>query len=69
MQSNVFIHTDSLNQLVLNMRAIMKEEGYINIKNFKEKFPMSRKYLVTYLDYLDKFGDVKKEDQKRVLLR
>ncbi len=69
MQSNVFIHTDSLNQLVLNMRAIMKEEGYIDIKNFKEKFPMSRKYLVTYLDYLDKFGDVKKEDQKRVLLR
>ncbi|NQY92993.1 MAG: selenocysteine-specific translation elongation factor [Campylobacteraceae bacterium] len=68
LQSNVFIHTDSLNQLVLNMRAIMKTEGYIDIKNFKEKYPMSRKYLVTYLDYLDKFGDVKKEDQRRVLM-
>lgn len=68
MQSNVFIHTDSLNQLVQNMRAIMKNEGYIDIKNFKEKFPMSRKYLVTYLDYLDNFGDVKKEAQRRVLL-
>ena len=33
LQSNVFIHTDSLNQLVLKMRAIMKEEGYIDIKN------------------------------------
>ena len=68
MQSNVFIHTNSLNQLVLSMKAIMKNEGYIDIKNFKEKFPMSRKYLVTYLDYLDKFGDVKKEDQRRVLV-
>jgi len=68
LQSNVFIHTDSLNQLVLKMRVIMKEEGYIDIKNFKEKFPMSRKYLVTYLDYLDKFGDVKKEEQRRILI-
>lgn len=68
MQSNVFIHTDSLNILVQNMRAIMRNEGYIDIKNFKEKFPMSRKYLVTYLDYLDNFGDVKKQDQRRVLL-
>jgi len=69
LQSNVFIHTDSLNQLVLKMKAIMKNEGYIDIKNFKEKFPMSRKYLVTYLDYLDKFGDVRKEDQRRILVR
>ena len=68
LQSNVFIHTDSLNQLVLKMKEIMKNEGYIDIQNFKEKFPMSRKYLVTYLDYLDNFGDVKKENQRRVLV-
>jgi selenocysteine-specific elongation factor len=50
------------------MKNIIKEEGYINLKNFKEKFPLTRKYLITYLDYLDNFSQIKKVDDKRVFL-
>jgi selenocysteine-specific elongation factor len=50
------------------MKDIIKDEGYINLKNFKEHYPMSRKYLITYLDYLDNFSQIKKVDDKRVFL-
>ena len=50
------------------MKEIIKEDGFIQIANFKEKFPMSRKYLVTYLDYLDNFSNIKKIENKRVFV-
>ena len=68
LQHNLFIHAESLNGIIAQMNSIIKEEGFINIQNFKEKFPMSRKYLVTYLDYLDNFSNIKKQDNKRVFL-
>jgi len=66
MQHNLFIHAESLNNIIMKMKEIIKVDGYIDIANFKEKFPMSRKYLVTYLDYLDNFSNIKKVDNKRV---
>lgn len=68
LQHNLFIHAQSLSKIVLNMKNIIKEEGFINIENFKEKYPLSRKYLITYLDYLDNFSQIKKVDNKRVFL-
>ena len=67
LQHNIFIHAISLNKIVKVMNEIIKNEGFIEIKNFKEKFPISRKYLVTYLDYLDNFSQIKKVDNKRYL--
>ena len=68
LQHNLFIHAHSLSNIVQVMKNIMKEEGYIDIANFKEKYPLTRKYLVAYLDYLDNFSQVKKENNKRVFL-
>ena len=68
MQHNIFIHADSLSKIVLQMKEIMKDEGYINLKNFKAKYPMSRKYLINYLDYLDNFSQIKKDGDRRVFL-
>lgn len=65
---NIFLHAQSLTLLVQKMKDIIKDEGYINLKNFKEHYPMSRKYLITYLDYLDNFSQIKKVDDKRVFL-
>jgi selenocysteine-specific elongation factor len=48
------------------MKNIITTEGYIDIQNFKEKFPLSRKYIVTYLDYLDNFSQIKKDGNRRV---
>jgi len=67
-EHNLFIHAKSLSKMIAEMKNIIKTEGYINIKNFKEKYPLSRKYLIAYLDYLDKFSEIKKEDGKRYLL-
>ena len=64
-EHNLFVHAKSLSKMILEMKNIIKEEAYIDIKNFKEKFPLSRKYLIAYLDYLDKFSEIKKENGKR----
>ena len=66
LQHNLFIHSESLNNIIIKMKEIIKEDGFIQIANFKERFPMSRKYLVTYLDYLDNFSNIKKIENKRV---
>jgi len=64
-EHNLFVHAQSLSKMILEMKNIIREETYIDIKNFKEKFPLSRKYLIAYLDYLDKFSEIKKENGKR----
>lgn len=68
LQHNLFIHSLSLSRLVNDMKNIIKKEGYIDIQNFKELYPLSRKYLITYLDYLDNFSEIKKDGNKRVFV-
>lgn len=65
LQHNLFINAQSLNGIIKKMRDIIKEDGYIEISNFKQRHNLSRKYLISYLDYLDNFGDIKKVDNKR----
>jgi len=66
LQHNLFIHSRVLTDIIKVMKNIITTEGYIDIQNFKEKFPLSRKYIVTYLDYLDNFSQIKKDGNKRV---
>ncbi len=66
LQHNLFIHNESLNNIITEMKNIIKEDGYIEISNFKQKYSLSRKYLITYLDYLDNFSNIKKEGNRRV---
>ncbi|PHS58469.1 MAG: selenocysteine-specific translation elongation factor [Sulfurimonas sp.] len=67
LQHNLFIHAQSLSKIVFDMKSIIKRDGYINISNFKDMHSLSRKYLIAYLDYLDNFSEIKKQDNKRVL--
>ena len=59
---------NSLNKVVKTMKEIIKEDGFIEISNFKERFDLSRKYLITYLDYLDNYSDIKKVKNRRVFV-
>ena len=68
LQHNLFIHFESLNKIVKTMREIIKNDGFISISNFKERFDLSRKYLITYLDYLDNYSDIKKVEDKRLFV-
>jgi len=65
-EHNLFIHAQSLSKMIAEMKSIINEEGFIDIRNFKKRYPLSRKYLIAYLDYLDKFFEIKKENGKRV---
>ena len=64
---NIFVASNHLNSVINKMRDVIKKRGYIDVKIFKEEMPMSRKYIVAYLDYLDQMGDIVKEDTKRYL--
>lgn len=61
----LFIETHTLSKLLEKMRQIIKDEGYLDLNNFKNHFNLSRKYLITYLDYLDSFEDICNTNGKR----
>ncbi len=65
---NLFIHEQSLSKIISQMRSMMKENNFVDIHTLKETYPLSRKYLIAYLDYLDKFSDIKNEGGKRSIV-
>jgi len=68
LQHNLFIHATVLSSLINKMKEIIKNDGFIEVQNFKEKFVMSRKYIIAYLDYLDNTPNIEKRENKRYLL-
>ncbi|WP_456469801.1 selenocysteine-specific translation elongation factor [Caminibacter sp.] len=62
---NLFVTDKNINLAIKKMKEIIEKEGYIDIKKFKEHMPMSRKYIVAYLDYLDNLEEIVKKDNKR----
>ena len=67
-QHNLFVHATNLSSLITKMKEIIKNDGFIEVQNFKEKFPMSRKYIIAYLDYLDNIQGIEKRENKRYLI-
>ncbi len=67
LEHNIFVETNNLLNMIDSLREIIKKEGFIDISIFKKYYPISRKYQIAYLEYLDKFSDIKKENNKRFL--
>ncbi|MSN95957.1 selenocysteine-specific translation elongation factor [Campylobacter sp. FMV-PI01] len=65
---NIFITTQNLNLVLQEIRQIIKEVGFANVQNVKLKLNISRKFALAYLEYLDKFDDIKNMENNRVLL-
>jgi len=65
---NLFITSSNLSKILSIQKDIIKKEGYIDIKNFKNHLKLSRKYLIGYLEYLDKLDEIKKEGNRRYLI-
>lgn len=63
---NVFVLNSVLSLLMEELKKIIINEGYIDIDIFKKYYGISRKYIICYLDYLDKFGDISRVGDKRV---
>jgi selenocysteine-specific elongation factor len=49
------------------LRKIISEKGFVDIETAKKETGLSRKYLIGYLEYLDKFSDIKKDGQRRFI--
>ncbi len=65
---NLFVTYENLQALTAQLKAIIRNEGYIEIANFKTHYPdLSRKYLIAYLEYLDKQSGIKTEGNRRML--
>ncbi|WP_027326756.1 selenocysteine-specific translation elongation factor [Helicobacter pametensis] len=65
LEHNLFVTSKHLNTILKLMRQIITQQGYIDLMLLKAKMPLSRKYLIAYLDYLDRFEDIQKNDTKR----
>jgi len=69
LERNLFVSFENLTTLMMHLKQIIEEEGYVDIKMFKVYYPeLSRKYLIAYLEYLDSYATIKKEGLKRVFL-
>lgn len=66
LEHNLFITTKALNEILALMRGVIEKKGFVDVGNLKEVLPLSRKYLIAYLDYLDSFEDIAKEGVKRI---
>lgn len=65
---NLFVTFESLSALMSQLKQIIRNEGYVEIANFKQHYPdLSRKYLIAYLEYLDRQSGIKKEGNRRML--
>ncbi len=62
---NLFITSINLSKILQLQKNIIKDEGYIDLKNFRKRVNLSRKYLIGYLEYLDKLDEIKKEGTRR----
>ena len=46
---------------------LIEKEGLVNVTNAKEELGLSRKFVICYLEYLDKMGNIVTIDNKRYL--
>ena len=66
---NLFVANVNLSKLMGELRGIIKEEGYLDISIFKKHYDLSRKYIISYLEHLDKYGDIVSNGLKRELFK
>jgi selenocysteine-specific elongation factor len=64
---NLFVASERLSEMMEALRALIKADGYADVQSVKTRFNLSRKYAVAYLERLDQFGDIRREDNRRFL--
>lgn len=64
---NLFISAPHLSRTMQYLRGVISEYGYVDIELAKAQTALSRKYLIAYLEYLDRFEDIQCEGTRRSL--
>lgn len=63
---NLFITKKHLQTALLNLKQIIKDDGYANVQNVKDKLGLSRKFAIAYLEILDSENDIIKIENNRI---
>ena len=66
---NLFVANTNLSKLMRELKEIIKKEGYLDISIFKKNYNLSRKYIISYLEHLDKYGDIISNGIKREIVQ
>ncbi|WP_121021031.1 selenocysteine-specific translation elongation factor [Helicobacter vulpis] len=62
---NVFVEKKTLERAITLMQTLLKQYGYLDIALLKTHWPLSRKFLIAYLEYLDTLGGTTNSHGKR----
>lgn len=62
---NLFVTAKSLENATEILRQIIKTQGVVNVQNAKDVLGLSRKYVIAYLEYLDRQNDIVKDGVDR----
>ena len=63
---NLFITAKSLEDAMNRLRELIKKDGFANVQNAKDALNLSRKYVIAYLENLDRASDIAKDGQNRI---
>lgn len=63
---NLFISAKHLNIALLKLKELIKKDGYVNVATAKNALNLSRKYIIAYLEALDKDENIAKNGTDRV---
>ena len=63
---NLFITAKSLEDAMNRLRELIKKDGFANVQNAKDALNLSRKYVIAYLENLDRASDIVKDGQNRI---
>lgn len=67
LQANLFVESVCLSGVLKQLRDIIAHEGFVDVALVKTHLGLSRKYAIAYLEYLDSFADIVKQNQRRML--
>lgn len=65
---NLFVTAVSLQNAMNALREIIAQDGFVDVQSAKERLSLSRKYAICYLEYLDKFADIRSVENKRTIV-
>lgn len=65
LQANLFVESVCLSGVLKQLRAIIAQEGFVDVGLVKTHLGLSRKYAIAYLEYLDSFADIQNIQQRR----
>lgn len=67
LEHNLFVTAFNLDLAIKKLYEIVAKNGFVDVLSIKEELNISRKFAICYLEYLDKFDNIERIENKRFL--